>query len=232
MNIRKGKHVIKQFFVIISVVLFAVVIGMGLYLLEYWNIIHEQSYTAEDFGIQTIKSEIDYNNNGTDDFTDILLGARNYVETKPAYKSEYYKGGYPPDGIGVCTDVIWKAFENAGYSLKDLVDADISESIDSYTTITAPDPNIDFRRVRNLKIFFERNAQSLTLNSSELEQWQPGDIVVYHNHIAIVSDKRNKNGQPYIIHNAGQPNLEEDALTRQKIIGHYRWVMAKGESND
>lgn len=199
-------------------------IGMGIYALKYWNVFSEKSYTSEDFGIDRIVSETDYNNNGTDDFTDILFGARSYIKTKPVYKSAYYKGGYPPDGVGVCTDVIWKAFENAGYSLKELVDADILENIESYTTITVPDGNIDFRRVKNLKIFFDRNAQSLTLDAKDVEQWQAGDIVVYPKHIAIVSDKRNKKGQPYIIHNAGQPILEEDAFTRQEIIGHYRWV--------
>lgn len=33
------------------------------------------------------------------------------------------EGGYPPDNIGVCIDVVWRAFANAGYSLKDMVDA-------------------------------------------------------------------------------------------------------------
>ena len=38
---------------------------------------------------------------------------------------KYYSGGYPPDSEGVCTDVIWRALKNAGYSLKDMVDADM-----------------------------------------------------------------------------------------------------------
>lgn len=41
----------------------------------------------------------------------------------------------------------------------------------------------------------------------------PGDIVIFGTtHIGIVSDKRNKDGVPYLIHNAGQPLREEDAL--------------------
>lgn len=194
------------------------------YTVRFWNLIPEKSYTAQDFGIEIVKSDTDYNKNGKDDYTDILLGARQYVQTKPKYKSEYYAGGYPPEGIGVCTDVIWKAFQAAGYSLKELVDEDISKNLASYNTIEKPDPNIDFRRVKNLKIFFERKAQPLTLDVMKVEEWQPGDVVIYHNHIAIVSDKRNENGRPYIIHNAGQPKLEEDALTRNEIKGHYRWI--------
>jgi uncharacterized protein YijF (DUF1287 family) len=193
--------------------------------LKYWNIIPKKSYTADNFGITTIKSNEDYNNSNIDDYTDILNGARKYVETKPKYKSAYYAGEYPPGGVGVCTDVIWSAFKEAGYNLKDLVDEDIKNNLSSYLTITKPDPNIDFRRVRNLYIFFERNATSLTLDSNKIEEWQPGDIVVYDkSHIAIISDKRNKNGKPYIIHHGGQPVLEEDALTRMIIIGHYRWT--------
>lgn len=182
-------------------------------------------YTAEDFGITVVKSEIDHNKNGIDDYTDILLGARADAESRPKYKSAYYQGGYPPDGEGVCTDVIWRAFKNAGYSLKDMVDADIAENTSAYPRVNGkPDPNIDFRRVPNLKIFFERNAISLTLDPLQIEQWQPGDIVTYEDkHIAIVSDKRNKNGQPYIIHNLGQYNREEDALTSKKISGHFRF---------
>ncbi|MPN15239.1 hypothetical protein SDC9_162569 [bioreactor metagenome] len=82
----------------------------------------------------------------------------------------------------------------------------------------------------NLKVFFSRHADSLTLDPYVIDQWQPGDIVVFgaNAHIAIVSDKRNKKGIPYIIHNAGQPVREEDSLIRgynsQKITGHYRFA--------
>ena len=209
----------------IGVVLFAVLlVCAGWWLLSYFHLLPQKSYQAEDFGIQTVLSDLDCNQNGVDDYTDMVLGARNYVQTKPHYRSAYYEGGYPPEGEGVCTDVIWKAFEAAGYSLKDLVDADIAANVDLYPRVEGnPDPNIDFRRVKNLKVFFDRRAISLTLDPSDLAAWQPGDIVVYPSHIALVSDKRNKDGVPYIIHNGGQPVLEEDALTRMEIIGHYRW---------
>jgi uncharacterized protein len=182
-------------------------------------------YSAADFGITTVESSNDKNNNGADDYTDILLGARADAERKPVYRSAYYKGGYPPGGEGVCTDVVWRAFKNAGYNLKEMVDADIADNISAYSRVGgSPDPNIDFRRVPNLKVFFERNAVSLTLDTSKIEEWQPGDIVTYgETHIAIVSDRRNKDGQPYIIHNLGQYNREEDALTSKVISGHFRF---------
>lgn len=57
-------------------------------------------YTAKDFGIKTIISKTDYDNDGVDDYTDILQGAKIEANNKPIYKSEYYAGGYPPDKEG------------------------------------------------------------------------------------------------------------------------------------
>ena len=58
-----------------------------------------------------------------------MFGARKDAEIHPRYNGAYYDGGYPPDDIGVCTDVIWRAFKNAGYNLKDMVDNDISKRL-------------------------------------------------------------------------------------------------------
>lgn len=207
--------------------LFIALIWAGFWAASCLNLLPKRSYTAADFGIETAISPNDADGDGIDDYKDMMLGARAFVETKPKYDGSYFAGGYPPEGIGVCTDVIWQGFLAAGYTLKDLVDLDIAANREAYPEIDTPDPNIDFRRVKNLRIFFDRNAESLTLDPDEIGEWQPGDIVVYPKHIAIVSDKRNKKGQPYIIHHGGQPVLEEDALTRMKIVGHYRWNPVK-----
>ncbi|MDD2361786.1 MAG: DUF1287 domain-containing protein [Oscillospiraceae bacterium] len=211
---------------IITCIIFVVLAAASasLYALFYFNIIPRKIYTAEDFGIETVKSEFDNDDDGLDDYTDILLSAREYIKTKPKYKSAYYEGGYPPQGEGVCTDVIWQALKGAGYSLKDLVDFDILYNTEVYPGVNMkPDSNIDFRRVRNLLVFLNRKAESLTLETDKIAEWQPGDIVVFEGHIAIVSDKRNKKGVPYILHNGGQPVLEEDAMSRYSIVGHFRW---------
>lgn len=188
-----------------------------------------KKYTAEDFGIDTTLSPMDYNGNGIDDYTDILLGARKDAENHPKYDGSYHAGGYPPDNIGVCTDVVWRAFKNAGYSLRDMMDKDIRTRSEAYPKITKPDKNIDFRRVRNLRIFFDTYAIALTLDINETDQWQPGDIVIFgeDKHIGIISDKRNKYGQPYVIHNGGQRNREEDYLSRSRVTGHYRFDATK-----
>ena len=193
--------------------------------MNLFNMFPQKYYLAKDFGIETIKSEVDFNKNGTDDYTDILLGARKDAENHPVYNGKYYDEGYPPDNIGVCTDVIWRAFKNAGYSLRDMIDNDIKRRPEEYKNIKTRDKNIDFRRVVNLEIFFDEYALTLTSDISEIEEWQPGDIVIFNNgkHIGIVSDKRNANGEPYIIHNGGQPNREEDYLKRGNVYKHYRF---------
>ena len=182
-------------------------------------------YTAEFFGIETVKSSVDYNKNGKDDYTDFVLGARRDAKNKPTYDDRYFENGYPPDNIGVCADVIWRAFKEAGYSLRDMVDRDIANDLRSYSSIVTPDTNIDFRRVRNLKVFFAKHAISLTVDIDAIEEWQPGDIVIFGNntHIGIVSDRRNADGRPYIIHNSGQENREEDYLGKEKVTSHYRF---------
>ena len=85
--------------------------------------------------------------------------------------------------------------------------------------------NIDFRRVKNLKVYFDNNAISLTTDINEIEEWQGGDIVVFKKHIGIISDKRNRKGICFVIHHANpyQIYYEEDILEhRDDIIGHYR----------
>lgn len=185
----------------------------------------ERYYYAEDFGIETVLSEVDYNGNGIDDYTDFLNGARKDAKKKPKYDDRYFEGGYPPDNIGVCADVIWRAFKEAGYSLRDMMDKDISKNLIAYSKISVPDTNIDFRRVVNLKVFFSRHAQALTTDIDEIDQWQPGDIVIFGNntHIGIVSDKRNADGQPYIIHNGGQEQREQDYLSMDTVTAHFRF---------
>ena len=197
--------------------------------LDYWNLLPHKTYTAEHFGIETLQSPLDADGDGIDDYTDILLGARQDAENHPKYDPSYFAGGYPPENRGVCTDVVWRALQNAGYDLKAMIDADIARNTALYPRVQGtPDPNIDFRRVPNLRVFFGRHAECLTLDPEDIAAWQPGDIVTFGSrHVGIISDKRNRNGIPYLIHNSGQPRREEDALLRchrnHPISGHYRW---------
>ena len=75
-----------------------------------------------------------------------------------------------------------------------------------------------------LEVYFEYTAVSLTTDISEIEEWQGGDIVVFENHIGIVSDRRNENGVPYVIHHNDplQTRYEQDILEkRDDITGHF-----------
>ena len=54
----------------------------------------------------------------------------------------------------------------------------ISKNNKELYDIDAVDKNIDFRRVKNLKVYFDNNAISLTTDINEIEEWQGGDIVV------------------------------------------------------
>ena len=131
--------------------------------------------TNADFQIPDFHSQTDKDEDGLDDQTDLLQGARAYIATQPRYKSKYYETGYPDDGYGVCTDVIANAMLSAGYDLKELVAEDIAAHPEEYD-IEEPDPNIDFRRVRNLNVYFSHTAIPLTTDISQIDQWQGGDF--------------------------------------------------------
>ena len=192
----------------------------------------EKRLTGKDFGIETVTSGMDYNGNGVDDYTDILNGAKKDAQNHPEYDGTYQDNAYPPDNIGVCSDVVWRALKNAGYCLREMVDNDISRRPWDYPEVESPDWNIDFRRVKNLRVFFDKYAQVLTTDINDIEQWQPGDIVIFgeNRHIGVVSDRRNTEGRAYMLHNGGQPEREEDYLGSKEeaeVAAHYRFDATK-----
>jgi uncharacterized protein YijF (DUF1287 family) len=213
----------------ITLIVLTVIIAIGVFIADIYGVLPEKVYTDADFGIETIKSGADFDKDGTDDYADIVVGAKLDADNRPRYVSKYYADAYPPENEGVCTDLVWRAFASAGYSLKDMVDTDIRQTPDAYPDVEKRDANIDFRRVPNLKIFFDRHATSLTCDLNEIGEWQAGDIVIVNGtkHIGIVSDKRNRNGVPYLLHNGGQPDREQDILESSSITAHYRFDAMK-----
>lgn len=89
-------------FIIIGIIIILITV---LLLCLYNSILHKQ-YTNADFKIETYVSNIDKDDDGIDDQTDILNNVRNYISKNPKYKSKYYETGYPNDEYGVCTDVV------------------------------------------------------------------------------------------------------------------------------
>ena len=209
---------------IFPIALAAVLLAAALYALYYFNFLPHRKYTNEDFGIVPYTSSADMDGDGVDDQTDILQSVRAYLDTEPQYKSQYYAGGYPDDGYGVCTDVVAFGLLGAGYDLMALVNEDVLAHREQYT-IEDVDKNIDFRRVRNLKVYFKNTAIALTTDIRDIDQWQGGDIVIFENHIGIVSDMRNSRAIPFVLHNGNpyQRYYEDDILERRDdIVAHYR----------
>lgn len=213
------KRVNKFSLTIAITVLIFLIVG----LLYGLHVIPHRRYSNADFDIPDYRSQTDQDHDGIDDQTDILQSARAYLATNPQYQSIYYATGYPDDNHGVCTDVIAFALKGAGYDLMQLVDADIRAHPEAYD-VDIPDRNIDFRRVKNLAVWFRRHANSLSTNPNDTYEWQGGDVVILDDHIGIVSDQRNRRGVPYLIHHYSpfQTTYEEDVLSKYKITGHYR----------
>jgi len=146
------------------------------------------------------------------------------------YRDGYYEGGDPPDEIGVCTDVVIRAFRSAGIDLQREVALDIQTNRNAYR-IDRPDPNIDHRRCRNLIVYFRRHAQELSVGNNRIQDWQPGDIVFWDargdggvNHVGIVGNRLDADGNPSIIHHWPGMEVEEtDGLFRFPVKGHFRW---------
>ncbi len=174
---------------------------------------------------QGFVSSHDQDGDGIDDQTEILQNARAYIATRPIYESRYYDTGYPNDGYGVCSDIIAFAMRDAGYDLQELIAADVAQAPTAYREIKSPDRKIDFRRVVNLQVYFERHFISKTTDLTQLDEWQGGDIIFFDHHVAVVSDRRNAEGIPYIIHHRSKSQLdyEEDYLgIRSDITAHFR----------
>ena len=156
------------------------------------------------------------------------------LEHRVWYDPSYYRMPYPngdvPDSIGVCTDVIIRAYRHVGIDLQRLVHEDIVNSPRSYG-ITRADANIDHRRVPNLMRFFKRQGTALALSESAGD-YRAGDIVAWQlapglTHIGIVVWKPDSTATtPLVVHNIGRnrrgPDLE-DCLFNWPVIGHYRY---------
>lgn len=165
----------------------------------------------------------------------ILLGARAEAKQGTLYDASYqlisYPGGDVDPGLGACTDVVIRAFRNAGIDLQQLIHEDMKNHFKIYPQnwgLNGPDSNIDHRRVPNQVAFFKRHGQTLSLDPvHNPEDWKWGDVVYWRfpngdEHCGIVSDRFAVNSIPMVIHNAGICT-EENALLRWEITGHYRY---------
>jgi len=150
----------------------------------------------------------------------------------PTYYSIDYPMGDIPEGKGVCTDVVIRAYRKLGTDLQELVHKDMKAHFSSYPKnwgLNRPDTNIDHRRVPNLMTFFKRQGASLGV-SQKSEDYLPGDVVSWNlgggiTHIGVVSDipSRSHPNRYQMIHNIGAGQVLEDCLFSYRITGHFRY---------
>ena len=166
--------------------------------------------------------------------TALLERTTHQVKYDGAYRSIAYPGGDVPDNIGVCTDVIIRAYRQLGVDLQKLVHEDMIKNFTLYPSkriwgLTKPDKNIDHRRVPNLQVYFKRHGDVLS-NSNKAQDYKAGDIVTWMlagnlPHIGmVVNDKAQGTGNSLIVHNIGRGPEKSDVLFDYEITGHYRFV--------
>lgn len=165
-----------------------------------------------------------------------LAQTKKEVVYDATYYTIKYPGGDVPEGKGVCTDVVIRAYRGCGVDLQQLVHEDMQKRFSAYPNywkLKKPDTNIDHRRVPNLMVFFKKYGSTLPV-TKKAEDYKPGDIVCWNlqqkntdrgiTHIGIVTNIRSEDGERYkVAHNIGSGNKIEDMLFDYVIIGHYRY---------
>ena len=163
--------------------------------------------------------------------TSALELTKDNVIYDPSYFSIDYPNGDIPEGRGVCTDVIIRAYRKLGVDLQKEVHEDMKQNFDMYPNIWGlkrTDKNIDHRRVPNLMAFFSRKGIVKRITKNPID-YIPGDIICWNlggaiTHTGIVVDKRSKDNKRFlIVHNIGAGQVLEDCLFHFNIIGHYRF---------
>lgn len=164
----------------------------------------------------------------------LIDAAVSQVGVTTQYDGTYRRIGYPggdvPVQVGVCTDVLIRAYRRAlGIDLQQLVHEDMRRAWTQYPklwNLSRPDANVDHRRVPNLETFFRRHGAALT-PTRDARRFLPGDIVSWrlpggHPHIGLVIDRRDGD-QPLVVHNIGAGVKVEDMLFSYPIVGHFRF---------
>jgi len=155
---------------------------------------------------------------------------RHSVRYDGSYRRIEYPGGDVPADIGVCTDVVVRAFRAVDVDLQRLVHEDMRVAFSAYPKqwgLSRPDPNIDHRRVPNLQTFLKRRGAFLAV-SKDPGAYRSGDLVTWMlpgnlPHIGIVTSKQAPSGRPIIAHNIGRGPELEDVLFAFVVTGHYRY---------
>ena len=155
------------------------------------------------------------------------------VTYDPSYMTIPYPNGDVPSNTGVCTDLVIRSYRKIDVDLQKEVHEDMVAHFSLYPSkriwgLTNTDTNIDHRRVPNLRVFFARKGQSLSISTNP-EDYEPGDIVTWRlpgnlPHIGIVTHRKSRDRRRYLVaHNIGNGPVLEDMLFDYPITGHYRY---------
>lgn len=169
----------------------------------------------------------------TTNLTKVIENAIEQTKHHVTYDGSYYRISYPngdvPDDIGVCTDVIIRAYRAIGVDLQKLVHEDMLIAKDIYDKRRYSkiiDSNIDHRRVPNLRTFLTRQNSKVPI-SSKGKDYEPGDIVFWDvaaGHVGLVVNIKVSGTDRYkVVHNIGSGPQLEDFLFNATIVDHYRW---------
>ena len=160
----------------------------------------------------------DQDRDGIANGLDLLVGTHKVRINAAEYRQGYERMKYPNGDVkrdhGVCTDVIVRAYRNAGWDLQKILYRDMLKRPRAYGLKKGKKPNrhIEHRRVRRLIVYFKRYYKSLPIEFSHSQQgkeaWLPGDLVFmdtfgvgYPTHVGLVSDRLGKDGEPLIVNN-------------------------------
>jgi uncharacterized protein YijF (DUF1287 family) len=168
-------------------------------------------------------------------FPDALVAAaveqtRHQITYDGSYRVIPYPNGDVPGNIGVCTDVVIRAYRAVGIDLQRLVHEDMRSAFSSYPALWGlkrPDPNIDHRRVPNLQTFLRRQGAELPRSRNGAD-YQAGEVVTWMlpgslPHIGLVSSTRASSGRLMMVHNIGSGPQLEDMLFDYSVTGHFRY---------
>jgi len=173
--------------------------------------------------------------NASPHLKELIDGAVVQASVTTGYDPSYVKLAYPlgdvPKETGVCSDVVVRAFRNAGIDLQKEVHEDMDRAWSEYPRkwgATSPDANIDHRRVLNLMTYFARQGKALPVTGNK-DEYLPGDVVSWDlgqglDHIGLVTNMWSESEKRcLVIHNIGAGARVEDVLFAWKITGHYRY---------
>lgn len=173
----------------------------------------------------------------------LLKSMRNHARYDASFHGVKYPNGDVDRSVGVCTDVVVRAYRNAGINLQEMVIKDMQRAPKAYSLEAGKSPNkhYEHRRVRRLYPYFKRHFKKLSTDfdsSTKGDQaWLPGDILFMSfepwakkpRHVGLASSHIQLSGFPLLAHNAARffYASEHDILFAQPIFARFRVTLPK-----